>query len=260
VCVTSNSRAARRGPAFLPVAGRPVQHAYCTNARRRNPAAAAARTGTVVGVVGRNTNPSGNAHAPRRISYLYLPLPAVPDERCAPPAALEVRVRVAAAVTRTPTGGTVTEHRAAPIVVLTVSPSFIAHRGELFLAFEKLRQLGLAILLVPVLVMIPAVARVSATKPPPRPQLAPLSPVNILKGDLGRGRHLRRPTPIRLPSSEPALLRGNHKSGLDRECSMGQRPAIRHQRHSLLVPCDLALRERGPISCQGQPSPTLPTA
>ena len=57
VYVTSNSRAARRGPAFRPVAGRPVQHAYCTNAGRRNPAAAAARTGTVVGVVGRNTNP-----------------------------------------------------------------------------------------------------------------------------------------------------------------------------------------------------------
>jgi hypothetical protein len=61
------------------------------------------------------------------------------------------------------------QHRAAPIVVLTVSLSFIAHRGELFLAFEKLRQLAFAILLVPVLMMIPAVARVAAAKPPPPP-------------------------------------------------------------------------------------------
>ena len=61
VYVTSNSRAARRGPALRPVAGRPVQHAYCTNAGRRNRAAAAPRTGTVVGVVGRNTNPCAAA-------------------------------------------------------------------------------------------------------------------------------------------------------------------------------------------------------
>src|SRR5215472_1324693 len=58
------------------------------------------------------------------------------------------------------------------------------------------------------------------------------------QGDLGRGRHLRRPTPIRLPSSEPELWT-DRKGGLDRESSMGQGSAIRHQ---LLVPRDLALR------------------
>src|SRR5215469_38786 len=59
------------------------------------------------------------------------------------------------------------------------------------------------------------------------------------QGDLGRRRYLRRPTPIRLPSSEPELLWGNRKGRLDRESSMGQRPAIRHV---LLIPCNLALR------------------
>src|SRR5262249_8051595 len=67
------------------------------------------------------------------------------------------------------------QHRAAPIVVLTVSPSFIAHRGERFLAFEKLRQLAFALLLVSVLMTIPAVARVSAAKPPPPPPPPPPS-------------------------------------------------------------------------------------
>src|SRR5215469_9699418 len=50
------------------------------------------------------------------------------------------------------------------------------------------------------------------------------------QGDLGWGCHLRWPTPIRLPSSEPELLWGNRKSGLDRESSMGQRSAIHHHR------------------------------
>ena len=63
------------------------------------------------------------------------------------------------------------------------------------------------------------------------------------QGDLGRGCHIRRPTPIRLPSSELELLRGNRKSILDRESSMGQRSAIHHYRPpSQLVPSDLALR------------------
>jgi hypothetical protein len=57
VYVTSNSRAARREAGFPACGRRPVQHAYCTNAGRRNPAAAAARTGALVGVIGRNTNP-----------------------------------------------------------------------------------------------------------------------------------------------------------------------------------------------------------
>lgn len=65
--------------------------------------------------------------------------------------------------------------------------------------------------------------------------------LNILKSTSDRGRHLRRATPIRLPSPEPAGLRGNRQSGLDRESSMGQRPAIRH--FSLFsAPKDLALR------------------
>ena|SRR5207245_743115 len=130
------------------------------------------------------------------------------------------------------------------------------------------------ILLVLVLFMIPTVARVSAAKsPPPRSTGSSFATAYSVpysysvaksisqassggfvvgalcsaaaersQGDLGRGRHLRRPTPIRLPSSEPELLWGNRKSGLDRESSMGQQPAIRHQRHSILVASDLAFR------------------
>ena len=57
-------------------------------------------------------------------------------------------------------------------LIVSPLPSTNSDRGELFVAFKKIRRLGfarVAILLVLVLTMIPAVARISAAKPPPPP-------------------------------------------------------------------------------------------